>query len=131
MAVRLTPIHLRRDDYRIQIADAGSRPYDPDDWSVDKLSFETLTAQMTISLDAFAHTSNAKARRFFSYGLCPGSAAIDAFTQDWTDDIAWLCPPHVSRDTDREETLFYEDVRDFGRTALEISRLLDDFVPGW
>ena len=35
LVVRLTPIHLKRDDFRIQIADAGSRPSDPDDWSVD------------------------------------------------------------------------------------------------
>ena len=93
LVIRLTPIHLKRDDYRIQVADAGSRPYDPDDWSIDKVSFDALIDQVQITVDAFAHTSNAKAKKFFSYGLCPGSAAIDAFTQDWSDEIAWLCPP--------------------------------------
>ena len=93
LVVRLTPIHLKRDDHRIQVADAGSRPYDPDDWSIDRVSFDALTAQVEINLDAFAHTSNAKNKNFFSYGLCPGTAAVDAFTQDWSDTVAWLCPP--------------------------------------
>ena len=48
---------------------------------------------MSIDLDVFAHTSNAKVGRFFSYGLCPGSEAVDAFSQDWSDTVAWICPP--------------------------------------
>ena len=93
LVVRLTPIHLKRDDFRIQIADTGTRFFDPDDWSADKTTFRSLTAGMRIDLDAFAHTTNAKANRFFSYGRCPRSAAVDAFTQDWTDSVAWICPP--------------------------------------
>ena len=93
LSIRLTPIHLKRDDYRIQVADAGSRFFDPDDWALDRTSFRTLTADSPIDADLFAHTSNAKAKRFFSYGLCPRTSGVDAFAQDWSDLVAWACPP--------------------------------------
>ena len=93
MVVRLTPIHLKRDDYRIQVADAGTRFFDPDDWTIDATSYSHLTSGMRIDTDLFAHTTNAKVSRFFSYGRCPRTAAIDAFSQDWADTVAWICPP--------------------------------------
>ena len=93
LSIRLTPVHLKRDDYRIQAADGGSRFFDPDDWALDRSSFRLLTADLRIDTDLFAHTSNAKAARFFSYGLCPRTSGVDAFTQDWSDMIAWACPP--------------------------------------
>ena len=93
LSIRLTPIHLQRDDYRIQAADNGSRFFDPDDWSVDAVTFRHLTKDTAIDVDLFAHTSNAKSLRFFSYGRCPRTSGVDAFAQDWTDTIAWICPP--------------------------------------
>ena len=93
LVVRLTPIHLKRDDFRIQVADAGTRFFDPDDWAIDRTSYVHLTDGMFIDLDVFAHTTNAKVARFFSYGRCPRTAAIDAFSQDWKDTVAWICPP--------------------------------------
>ena len=92
-AIRLTPIHLKRNDFRIQVADAGTRFFDPDDWTIDRISYARLTENMVIDVDIFAHTLNAKVGKFFSYGQCPHTAAVDAFSQDWTDLVAWICPP--------------------------------------
>ena len=93
LAIRLTPIHLKRDDFRMQAADNGSQFFDPDDWTIDKVSFKYLTEGIKIDTDIFAHTSNAKSRRFFSYGCCPRTSGIDAFTPDWSDMVVWACPP--------------------------------------
>ena len=94
MKLTIKPVHISRNDYRIQLADEGTRYFDPDDWSVDTRSYERFTKDKTISLDIFAHSSNKRSHRFFSFGKCPGSAGTDAFAQDWsTKDWAWVCPP--------------------------------------
>ena len=54
----IMPLHLTRADYRMQIADYGSRYYDPDDWTCDSRSFEDLTSHWLITIDLFAHYSN-------------------------------------------------------------------------
>jgi hypothetical protein len=51
LLITIIPIHLRREDPRIQIADAGSKSFDSDDWSIDKESFENIqgkAGQITI-----------------------------------------------------------------------------------
>ena len=94
MKLTVKPVHVSRNNYRIQLADEGTRYFDPDDWSVDSRSFKRFTVDKTVSLDVFAHSSNKRTERFFSFGKCPGSAGTDAFTQDWsTEDWAWICPP--------------------------------------
>ena len=92
-AIRLAPVHLRRTDYRIQWADEGSRSFDPDDWGLDLTSFKELTKHWQPTVDAFAHTSNFKCQRFYSYGDAPRTAGVDAFAQDWTNELAYICPP--------------------------------------
>ena len=48
----------------------------------------------------FAHTSNAKTKRFFSYGQAPKTSGVDAFAQSWVEELAWACPPvHLIADT--------------------------------
>ena len=89
----LIPIHLRRSDYRIEVADYGSRFYDPDDWSCDASSFEELTRFWHVTIDLFAHYSNAQVSRFYSYGNSPHTSGIDAFTHSWANELAWCCPP--------------------------------------
>ena len=91
--IRLVPVHLRRTDFRIQWADEGSREFDPDDWGIDRGSYRELTKSWQPTVDLFAHSSNAKSTKFYSYGNAPYSAGVDAFAQDWTDEIAWACPP--------------------------------------
>ena len=91
--IRLVPIHLRRTDFRIQWADEGSREFDPDDWSVDAKSYKELTRSWTPTVDLFTHSTNRKCKKFYSYGDAPYSAGIDAFSQSWENELAWICPP--------------------------------------
>ena len=94
LRIVLFPIHLRREDPRIKMADAGSRVRDSDDWSLDSASFAYLQGMFgPFSIDLFADTSNAKAPQFYSDFLCPGSLGIDAFTHSWSGENAWICPP--------------------------------------
>ena len=89
----IIPIHLKRSDYRIQVADYGSRYYDPDDWACDTASFESLTVRWPATIDLFAHFSNTQLPRFYSYGNAPHTSGIDAFAHSWDNEIAWCCPP--------------------------------------
>ena len=91
--IRLVPVHLKRSDYRIQWADEGSRSFDPDDWGIDKPSYRELTKTWQPTVDLFAHTSNAKCKKFYSYGAAPKTSGVDAFAQNWTDELAFACPP--------------------------------------
>ena len=85
----IIPLHVRRSDYRIQAADHGSRFFDPDDWSIDTASFESITQFWPASIDLFAHFSNTHLPRFYSYGNAPHTSGVNAFAQDWTGEIAW------------------------------------------
>ena len=110
----------------MQAAENGSHFFDPDEWTIDKVSFEGLTKGINILTDVFAHTSNAKSRRFFSYGCCPRSSGIDAFAQDWRDLVVWACPPIF---------LIIPTVRKICATRMsgilvEVSHVLDNFVSG-
>jgi hypothetical protein len=44
LSIRIIPIHLRRDDPRIQVADEGSKNPDTDDWQVDFPTFQKINA---------------------------------------------------------------------------------------
>ena len=94
LKIVIFPIHLRREDPRIKMADAGSRVRDSDDWSLDPDSFKQLESQFgPFSIDLFADSSNAKGLRFYSDFLCPGSTGVDAFAHSWDNENAWICPP--------------------------------------
>ena len=89
----IIPVHLSRSDYRIQAADHGSRFYDPDDWSIDSNTFESLTVNFPVTIDLFAHFSNSHVPRFYSFGNAPNTAGVDAFSRSWDNEVAWCCPP--------------------------------------
>ena len=91
--VRIVPVHVHRSDYRVQWADEGSREFDPDDWGVDAQSYKELTHNWKPTVDLFAHTSNTKCEKFYAYGRAQNCAAVDAFTQCWKEELAWMCPP--------------------------------------
>ena len=92
--INLVPVHLKREDPRIKMADAGSRVRDSDDWSIDQVSFNLIQSQFgPFTLDPFADCSNAKTTRFFSDFLCPNTLGIDAFAHSWEGENLWLCPP--------------------------------------
>ena len=92
----LVPIHLRREDPRIVVADQGSKWHDTDDWRVDAVSFREIQRRFgqEFDLDMFADTNNSRTDRFFSRYICPGTLAVDALAQRWEGEQAvWMCPP--------------------------------------
>lgn len=75
-------------------ADFLSRVTDMDDWSVyDDVfnSYEKLWGMHTV--DRFATHYNKKCERFNSKYWCPGTEAVDAFSQVWVSENNWLVPP--------------------------------------
>jgi hypothetical protein len=89
----IEPIHLLREDPRIQEADEGSKATDTDDWSVDIHTFQELNEEWEFTVDLFANQMNAKTKRFFSTFYEPAAAGIDAFAQEWDRETIWACPP--------------------------------------
>lgn len=75
-------------------ADYLSRFKDFDDWEVVPEIFQQLDAQFgPHTVDCFANYRNAKVPRFFSRFWNPNTAGVDAFYQDWSNEIAWVVPP--------------------------------------
>lgn len=96
LGIRIEPIHVLRQDPRIEIADAGSKTEDTDNWSIDAWSFQTIINQtgMHFETDLFADCNNTRAERFFSLFYSEGTSGVDAFSQDWAKlGTLWLCPP--------------------------------------
>jgi hypothetical protein len=91
---RLIPIHLLRGDPRIQLADAGSKAPDSDDWGIDEQTFSTLEQKYgPFSVDLFADESNHRTEKFFSDFLSPSSAGVNAFAHSWDNENCYACPP--------------------------------------
>jgi hypothetical protein len=92
--ISIVPIHLRREDPRIQTADAGSKNKDSDDWSIDNDTVMRLQSKYgRFTVDLFANEVNCKFTKFYSNYYSPKSAGVEAFSQDWTGEFAWVCPP--------------------------------------
>ena len=46
-----------------------------------------------MTVDRFASYKNSKCSRFNSKYLCPSTEAVNAFSQDWSNEANWLVPP--------------------------------------
>lgn len=94
LSIRVEPIHLRRMDPRIQVADELSKQKDTDNWSIDEWSFQTLNAVFAFHFDLFANKVNRKTELYFSKYFEEESQGIDAFSQSWENlGMLWICPP--------------------------------------
>jgi len=94
LRVRIEPIHLRRTDPRIQLADELSKQKDTDNWSIDEASFQELNEQFKFDIDLFADKVNRKTTKFFSLYFDKDSSGIDAFSMAWDHlGMIWACPP--------------------------------------
>ncbi len=94
MKTSIEPIHLLREDPRIQIADEGSKSLDTDNWSVDIYTINELREQFVLDIDLFADSRNKVCDTFCSLYYEEGSAAVDAFTIEWSQQgFLWICPP--------------------------------------
>ena len=52
-----------------------------------------LLAEEQITCDVFANSSNARTQKFYSKVASPNSSGINAFSQSWSDDFNFCCPP--------------------------------------
>ena len=93
LQIHIIPIHLRREDPRIQLADEGSKTVDTDDWQVNWSTFNKYDSELQFSIDLFASSKNAQCKRFYSNFWCKGTSGIDAFCHNWDEETAWICPP--------------------------------------
>ena len=50
-------------------------------------------SKASISCDNFASCTNNRCRKFYSKVAAPYSSGIDAFSQDWSKDFNFCCPP--------------------------------------
>ena len=76
------------------LADELSRGPDRDDWGLIYDHFKALNDLWgPYEIDRFASFKNAKCYRFNSKLPDYGSEAVDAFSQDWSAENNWFCPP--------------------------------------
>lgn len=92
MNCTVEPVHLLREDERIQQVDHLSKVKNSDNWSIDDYSFQVLRAQFGFTIDVFADSKNCKLDSFISEFYEPGCFGVDAFACNWPG-IAWVCPP--------------------------------------
>jgi len=77
-----------------QEADCMSRWVDLDDWQLrDSTIFQIKQAFGGWQVDRFADHLNARATLFNSVFHVPGTAGVDAFSQDWGGQVNLLVPP--------------------------------------
>ena len=75
-------------------ADIISKLIDYDDQIVKNSTFKFLTNNWgTMNIDRFGSYKNSKCSRFNSKYLCPSTEAVNAFSQDWSNEANWLVPP--------------------------------------
>ena len=78
-----------------ELANYLSRIVDPDDWMLSPDLFK-LIANMwgPFDVDRISCSYNSHLPRFNSKFWCPGTEAVDCFTQDWGKDCNnFVCPP--------------------------------------
>ena len=75
-------------------ADRLSRLQDRDDWRLNPRLFQRFDEQYhQHTVDRFATANNALCRRYNSQWHDPGTEAVDALAQDWSQDTNWINPP--------------------------------------
>jgi len=94
LGITITPIHMYREDPRLQLADEGSKFQDTDNWSLSFEDFEWFRTNFQFEMDLFANKNNKRAERFCGLFYEEGASGVDAFTLDWSaEGYLWVCPP--------------------------------------
>ena len=71
-----------------------TRIRDTDNWSIDNDSFRLIDSLYgPFTVDRFTNNLNRKLKCFNSKYYCPGTSCVNAFMDDWSNDLNWLCPP--------------------------------------
>ena len=77
-----------------QIADCLSKTIDLDDWKLSPLLFDLLQKMWgPFTIQRFAASYNTQLPRFNSRFWSPEAEAVDAFTQNWSHEMNWICSP--------------------------------------
>ena len=77
-----------------QLADDLSKTLDLDDWQLNPKLFSMLHKKWgPFTVDRFASNYNKQLQRFNSRFWCPETEAVDSFTQNWSSELNWACPP--------------------------------------
>ena len=95
LKLRIIPVWKPRSNKLIVAVDEVSKFRDTDDWGVSRRSFRNLEFifKTKFTLDVFANGTNWKVGKFFTKVATLGSSGINAFMQDWSQDICFVCPP--------------------------------------
>ena len=95
LGLRLVPVWLPREHELIVLADSVSKFADTDDWGLDNKSFKILemVSPKKLTLDAFSNCTNKHVGKFYSKVISPGTAGVNAFMQNWSEDYTYACPP--------------------------------------
>jgi hypothetical protein len=88
----IEPIHLLREDPRIQAVDEASKNPNTDNWGIDIGSFMDLHKDFQFEVDLFADSGNKRLNKYVTEFYDPNAMAMDAFTIRW-NFMAWVCPP--------------------------------------
>jgi PAS domain-containing protein len=92
LGIRLSVVWIPRGENLL--ADQLSKYFDGDDWQLNPRYFSILsTLWGTHTVDRFASHLNRLCERFNSRFYCPGTEAVDAFSQDWAGENNWINPP--------------------------------------
>ena len=92
-------IHLKvewmsRNEKQIQFCDQLSKDFDPSEYRISGKNFERLEDGFgPFRVDMFASDWTHQMVPFFSRYLCPESAGVDAFAQDWSYGNLYCHPP--------------------------------------
>ena len=77
-----------------KLADYYSRIKDTDNWPIDNDSFRLINNLYgPFTAEKFANNLNRKLKCFNSKYYCRGTSHINAFTNDWSNNLNWLCRP--------------------------------------
>ena len=75
-------------------ADEASRLTDFDDWGVKRTIFDLCVKKWgQITIDRFADNLNCLVPRFNSKYFVPNTEKVNAFSELWSGEFNWLCPP--------------------------------------
>ena len=90
--IKLIPQWVPREQN--QLADYLSKINDTDNWGIDSITFSNLNKKYgPFTVDRFADDINKRVVTFNSKFYCPGTSAVDAFTENWQNENNWICPP--------------------------------------
>ena len=90
--IKLIPQWITREQN--ELAYYYSRIKNTDNWSNGNDSFRFINNLCgSFTVDRFADNLNKKLKCFNSKIFCPGTSHVNAFTDDWSSGLNWLCPP--------------------------------------